>query len=60
MALAGMGWSISHISTPLVMSALADLYGNHAAFYALGAFALLLSLALPPVHRWSLAGGEPR
>ena len=60
MALAGMGWSISHISTPLVMGALADLYGIHAAFYALGAFALLLSLALPPVHRWSLAGGEPR
>ena len=60
MALAGMGWSISHISTPLVMGALKDLYGIHAAFYALGAFAFLFSFALPPVHRWSLAGGKPR
>ena len=59
MALAGMGWSISHISTPLVMGALADLYGIHAAFYALGAFAFLLSFALPPIQRWSLAGGKP-
>jgi len=32
---AGMGWSISHISTPLVMGALKDLYGIHAAFYIL-------------------------
>src|SRR5436190_1301357 len=60
MALAGMGWSISHISTPLVMGALKDLYGIHAAFYALGAFAFLFSFALPPVHRWSLARGKPR
>ena len=59
MALAGMGWSISHISTPLVMGALADLYGIHAAFYALGVFAFLLSFALPPIQRWSLAGGKP-
>jgi MFS family permease len=59
MALAGMGWSVSHISTPLVMGALADLYGIQAAFYALGAFAFLFAFALPPVHRWSLAGGKP-
>ena len=59
MALAGMGWSISHISTPLVMGALKDLYGIHAAFYALGVFAFLLSFALPPIQRWSLAGGKP-
>jgi MFS family permease len=55
MALAGMGWSLSHISTPLVMGALKDLYGIQAAFYALGAFAFLFSFALPAVHRWSLA-----
>jgi hypothetical protein len=42
------------------MGSLKDLYGIHAAFYILGAFALLFSLALPPVHRWSLAGGKPR
>jgi MFS family permease len=59
MALAGMGWSLSHISTPLVMGALKDLYGIQAAFYALGAFAFLFSFALPAVHRWSLADAKP-
>src|SRR5438552_3575374 len=54
------GVMCAYISTPLVMGALADLYGIHAAFYILGAFALLFSFALPPVHRWSLAGGKPR
>jgi MFS family permease len=60
MALAGMGWSISHISTPLFMGWLKDLYGIHTAFYVLGAVALACSLALPPVHRWSLKDGAPR
>jgi len=51
--------TIAHISTPLVLGALKDLYGIQAAFYALGVFAFLFSFALPPVHRWSLAGGKP-
>jgi MFS family permease len=60
MALAGLGWSVSHISTPLVMGWLTDLYGIHAAFYALGAFAFLLSFVLLPVHRWAMRDGMPR
>jgi MFS family permease len=60
MALAGLGWSVSHISTPLVIGWLKDLYGIHAAFYALGAFAFLLSFVLLPVHRWAMRDGMPR
>jgi cyanate permease len=55
MALAGLGWSVSHISTPLLMGWLTDLYGNQTAFYALGGFAFLFSFALLPMHRWSQA-----
>ena len=35
------------------MGWLTDHYGIHAAFYALGSFAFVVSLALPSVHRWS-------
>jgi MFS family permease len=55
MALAGLGWALSHMSAPLFMGWLKDLYGIQPAFHILGAGALLLSLALLPIHRWSLA-----
>ena len=54
MALAGMGWSLSHISVPILMGWLRDSYGIHQAFYALGAFALLFAFAIPLLHHWSL------
>ena len=60
MALAGLGWSVSHISTPLVMGWLKDLYGIQAAFCMLGAFAFLLSFVLPSMHRWSQAQAAAR
>ncbi len=40
MALGGLGWGISHLSTPLVMGFLADRYGILAGFHVLGGFAL--------------------
>src|SRR5688500_1193601 len=40
LALGGMGWSVSHFTTPLIMGFLADHYGIVPAFYALGAVAL--------------------
>jgi len=58
MALAGLGWAFSHMSAPLFMGWLKDLFGIQTAFYILGAGALLLSLALIPIHRWSLAAGR--
>ncbi|MGB5079413.1 MAG: MFS transporter [Burkholderiales bacterium] len=60
MALAGLGWALSHMSAPLVMGWLKDRYGIESAFYLLGAGAVLLSLALLPAHRWALAEGRPR
>ena len=40
LALGGLGWSVSHLTTPLVMGFLADRYGIVTGFYVLGAFAL--------------------
>jgi MFS family permease len=60
MALAGMGWSLSHISVPILMGWLRDSYGIHQAFYALGAFALLFAFAIPLLHHWSLQDNRPR
>jgi len=60
MALAGLGWALSHMTAPLAMGWLKDLYGIQSAFYLLGTGAMLLSFALLPIHRWSLAEGRPR
>jgi DHA1 family multidrug resistance protein-like MFS transporter len=56
MALAGMGWSVSHITTPLIMGWLKDLFGIQTAFYIFGGFAFLYSFALLPVQRWAGLG----
>lgn len=40
MALGGLGWGLSHLSTPLVMGFLADRFGIVAGFYALGGLSL--------------------
>src|SRR5258708_6550961 len=46
LALGGLGWGISHLTTPLVMGFLADRYGIMAGFYAIGAFALACTLVI--------------
>ena len=53
LALGGMGWSFSHLSTPLVMGFLADRYGIVEAFYAVGAFALACAIAIAFMRRWA-------
>jgi len=40
MALGGLGWGLSHLTTPLVMGFLADRFGIVAGFYALGGLSL--------------------
>ncbi len=55
MALGGLGWSISHLSTPLVMGALQDWIGLQTAFYVMGGFTLLCGVLLVPMQRWALA-----
>ena len=53
LALGGLGWSLSHLSTPLIMGFLADRYGIVEAFYAVGALALLSAVAIGFMRRWA-------
>jgi MFS family permease len=53
LALGGLGWSVSHLSTPLLMGFLADRYGLVAGFYVLGIFALLCALLIAASRRWA-------
>lgn len=60
LALGALGWSISHLTTPLAMGALRDAYGIQTAFFAMGLFALVASATVVPVHRWAFRDGRPR
>jgi MFS family permease len=53
LALGGLGWGLSHFSTPLAMGYLNDHLGILPAFYILGGFAFVWGLALIPMHRWA-------
>jgi hypothetical protein len=50
-----MGWSLSHLSTPLVMGFLADRYGIVPAFYVLGGLALAFAILIAWMRRWAFA-----
>jgi len=60
LALGGLGWSVSHLSTPLLMGFLADRYGIVAGFYVLGAFALAGALLIALSRRWAALAGSIR
>jgi len=60
LALGGLGWSLSHLSTPLLMGVLMDAFGIAPAFYAMGAVATGWALLLAPLHAWAFRGGHPR
>ncbi len=51
MALGGLGWSLSHLTTPLVMGAMSDAIGIINAFYAIGVFAIAWGIGLSGAHR---------
>jgi MFS family permease len=53
LALGGMGWSLSHLSTPLIMGFLADRYGIVPAFYVLGALGLACAFVIAWMRRWA-------
>ncbi len=55
LALGALGWSLSHLTTPLFMGVLADSFGLFNAFYVWGAITLILALAFIPVQRWAVA-----
>jgi hypothetical protein len=60
LALGGLGWSVSHLTTPLAMGFLADRYGIVTGFYALGVFALAGTAAIAVLRRWAFAQGAAR
>ena len=60
LALGGLGWGLSHLTTPLIMGALKDTLGIEAGFYAMGAIAIAWAAALPPMQAWAFRGGRPR
>jgi MFS family permease len=53
MALGGMGWGLSHFTSPLVVGLLADRYGLAAGFHALGAVTLACVAALVLLRPWA-------
>ncbi|MGV3654625.1 MAG: MFS transporter [Noviherbaspirillum sp.] len=55
MALGGLGWSISHLTTPFAMGLLKDALDIRIAFYLVGGFAVLCGLSLAPAYRWAFA-----
>jgi len=55
LALGGLGWSVSHLTTPLIMGFLADRYGIVTGFYVLGGFALLCALAIVWMRQWAFS-----
>ena len=55
MALGGLGWGLSHLTTPLVMGLLADQYGVIAGFYLLGGMALVSVVFIGFLRRWAFA-----
>ena len=60
LALGGLGWGLSHFSTPLAMGYLKDHLGLLPAFYCIGAFAFLWGLCLIPMYRWALSKAETK
>jgi predicted MFS family arabinose efflux permease len=62
LALGGLGWSISHLTTPLLMGFLADRYSIVVAFYVVGAMALVTAVLIAWMRRWAFrkpAGVRP-
>ncbi|MGQ0653248.1 MAG: MFS transporter, partial [Betaproteobacteria bacterium] len=53
LALGGLGWSVSHLSTPLLMGWLADRHGLVTGFYAIGALAFVTALLIAWMRGWA-------
>ncbi len=53
LALGGLGWSVSHFSTPLIMGFVADRYGLVNGFYVIGALALATAVCIAWARHWA-------
>lgn len=55
LALGGLGWSVSHLSTPLLMGWLADRFGLVTGFYVIGVLAAIAAAVIAWMRRWAFA-----
>jgi MFS family permease len=55
MALGGVGWGVSHLTTPLIMGFLADRYGIAAGFYVLGVISLAVVGVVALLRTWAFS-----
>lgn len=53
LAIAGSGWSLSHIIAPFLLGFVAETTGLTAAFQLWGCVMVLIALSLPWLYRWS-------
>jgi MFS family permease len=53
LALGGLGWGVSHFTTPLIMGLLADRYGIVAGFYVIGILAAVIAVVIGFMRRWA-------
>ena len=58
LALGGLGWGVSHFTTPLVMGFLADRFGIVSGFYAVGVFAFIGAIVIAWARRWAFQGAD--
>ena len=56
LALGGLGWALSHFTTPLIMGFLADRFGLVTGFYVLSVLALACALTIAWTRRWAFHG----
>jgi MFS family permease len=53
LALGGLGWGVSHFTTPLIMGFLADRYGIVTGFYVVGILAGIIAVGIGFMRRWA-------
>ncbi|MGE0875182.1 MAG: MFS transporter [Burkholderiales bacterium] len=53
LALLGLGWSFSHLTTPLIAGLLSEQFGTAVGVHALGGLALCFVMALVGTRRWA-------
>jgi len=59
MAMGGMGWGLSHFSTPLVMGLVAQSFGLVAGFYAIGVLGFAMAVAVGMTRKWAFSEARP-
>ena len=55
LALGGLGWSLSHLTTPILMGFVADRYDLVTGFYALGVVCVACAILVGFMRRWAFA-----